>query len=504
VQGALSVTTGADVTPLTISGYSLTGANTQSALSITGTWNTTGSVNLININVTNTASDPASRIINAIVNGSTIFTVNRAGGATFASSLIVNGNYFGTGNIGTTFGNLTTSAGSVNNTTSNTITTGINRFFLAGGSFTPTSGTGVNNGYEFSTTINQTGGANGITRGLFINPTLTSAADWRSIEWSNNTGRGLWGVGTANNAMAGALNIGSATNAAASAILEVTSTTQGFLPPRMTETQRDAIVSPAIGLQIFNTTAGYLEYFDSFWGWMPINNSNEWKRRNGTEYFNDFGQNNSFSDGVFQTFPLNGGGALTTNPLPNTNDYIGYQGLSTGLAINGGNGIRTDLNAGRFFNFSCGRKSFISRIWVLALSTVTDRYTILNGFSNSTNSTMTTGACFIYDEGGVGTGTTASPNWQIITANGGVRTNFVTSVPVNITTWYSFRIESNANDSEIYYYINDILVRTEITNIPVASIGTQPIIAINKNTGTTNRGIAVDYLGLKIKLNTQR
>ena len=31
-------------------------------------------------------------------------------------------------------------------------------------------------------TINQTGGANGITRGLYVNPTLTAAADWRSIE----------------------------------------------------------------------------------------------------------------------------------------------------------------------------------------------------------------------------------------------------------------------------------------------------------------------------------
>jgi hypothetical protein len=34
-------------------------------------------------------------------------------------------------------------------------------------------------------TINQTGGANGITRGLYINPTLTAAADFRGIEVSN-------------------------------------------------------------------------------------------------------------------------------------------------------------------------------------------------------------------------------------------------------------------------------------------------------------------------------
>src|SRR5690606_7311868 len=34
----------------------------------------------------------------------------------------------------------------------------------------------------------------------------------------------------------------------ASSLLDLTSTTQGFLPPRMDETQRDAIASPATGL----------------------------------------------------------------------------------------------------------------------------------------------------------------------------------------------------------------------------------------------------------------
>lgn len=40
----------------------------------------------------------------------------------------------------------------------------------------------------------------------------------------------------------------------ASAVLEARSTTKGFLPPRMTTTQRDAIATPATGLQIYNTT----------------------------------------------------------------------------------------------------------------------------------------------------------------------------------------------------------------------------------------------------------
>jgi len=49
---------------------------------------------------------------------------------------------------------------------------------------------------------------------------------------------------------------------APSAILEARSTTKGFLAPRMTTTQRNAISSPATSLLIFNTTTGQYEYWD--------------------------------------------------------------------------------------------------------------------------------------------------------------------------------------------------------------------------------------------------
>lgn len=48
----------------------------------------------------------------------------------------------------------------------------------------------------------------------------------------------------------------------ASSILSLSSTTQGFLPPRMTGTQRDAISSPAVGLTIYNLTANKLQVWD--------------------------------------------------------------------------------------------------------------------------------------------------------------------------------------------------------------------------------------------------
>ena len=52
-----------------------------------------------------------------------------------------------------------------------------------------------------------------------------------------------------------------------SAALDITSTTGGLLIPRMTETQRDAISSPAIGLMIYQTdgTVGFYYYNGSSW-----------------------------------------------------------------------------------------------------------------------------------------------------------------------------------------------------------------------------------------------
>jgi uncharacterized protein affecting Mg2+/Co2+ transport len=52
----------------------------------------------------------------------------------------------------------------------------------------------------------------------------------------------------------------------ASALLEMESTSQGLLTPRMTTTQRDAIASPATGLTVYNTTTNNFNYFDgSVW-----------------------------------------------------------------------------------------------------------------------------------------------------------------------------------------------------------------------------------------------
>jgi hypothetical protein len=79
-------------------------------------------------------------------------------------------------------------------------------------SFTPSGGTTQFSGLELLQSVSQSSGANGIIRGLYVNPTLTAAADFRSIEWSTNaSGSAIWGLygsGSAPNYINGNLGIG--------------------------------------------------------------------------------------------------------------------------------------------------------------------------------------------------------------------------------------------------------------------------------------------------------
>jgi hypothetical protein len=301
------------------------------------------------------------------------------------------------------------------------------------------------------------------------------------------------------------LSVGTPTES--SAVVEITSTNGGLLIPRMTSVQKLAITSPAVGLMVFDTNNNITEIYDPFWEWMPIANQNDWMRRWGMSYWNDFGVNNGFSDGVYTTFATNGGGqGIASNPIPAfSNVYIGYQGLRTGVNSNGTAQLRTDVNIGGYVFFGNGKFQFESRVFIRTLSTGTDRYNLIVGFSNSTSSTMAAGCTFIYDEGGVGTGTLVSPNWQIMTAFSSVRTVVDTGVAVSASTFYNFRVDINDNSTVVNYYLNDILVRTETTNIPPDGTRVaQPIIGITKTVGTTDIGILVDYIGLKKKFRIPR
>jgi len=155
-------------------------------------------------------------------------------------------------------------------------TSGVQNTIRIGKHFTPTSGTATHAGLHIATTINQTGGANGITRGVHIEPTLTAAADFRAFEISSISGH--WGLfdAASKHYLSGNLSVGT-TSPSTSAKVQINSTTQGFLPPRMTGAQAEAIATPAEGLMVYATDgSGVTITTKGWWGydgatWVKLN-----------------------------------------------------------------------------------------------------------------------------------------------------------------------------------------------------------------------------------------
>lgn len=96
----LTLSPAANTQALTASAYSLTGANAQALLDLSGTWNTSGNPNAIQLNITDTASGATSKLLDLQVGGVpkySFFNSARASvglqiaGANFGGWVIVNG-----------------------------------------------------------------------------------------------------------------------------------------------------------------------------------------------------------------------------------------------------------------------------------------------------------------------------------------------------------------------------------------------------------------------------
>jgi len=168
--------------------YLASGSRSGSLLDLSQTWNTAGNVDAIKLTVTGTGG-ASSNLINLLVGTTSRFKVDTSGNLEVGGNRIQNaGN-----NSSIVLGNaaITSTVSVVGSALSryifaisagNAATTGTENMIISSPVYTPSSGTAIFNGFVYSPTINQTGGANGIARGLFINPTLTSAPNFRGIE----------------------------------------------------------------------------------------------------------------------------------------------------------------------------------------------------------------------------------------------------------------------------------------------------------------------------------
>jgi hypothetical protein len=85
---------------------------------------------------------------------------------------------------------------------------------------------------------------------------FTGGTDYRFL--SNGGGQFVLFVDAVNQSV----GVGNNSTLNASAVLDLTSTTKGFLPPRMTNAQMVAIATPAAGLVVYDTTNNKLNVYD--------------------------------------------------------------------------------------------------------------------------------------------------------------------------------------------------------------------------------------------------
>jgi hypothetical protein len=123
---------------------------------------------------------------------------------------------------------------------------------LINGAMTINSTAGTNNFHGISiSTIDNSASISNNVYAVYADATLGTNAS--ANRWAGYfVGRGYFSQ---------ALSIGT-NSPSASAILQADSTTRGFLPPRMTNAQKNAISSPAAGLVVYDNTDNYLSLYN--------------------------------------------------------------------------------------------------------------------------------------------------------------------------------------------------------------------------------------------------
>ncbi len=203
-------------------------------------------------------------------------------------------------------------------------------------------------------------------------------------------------------------------------------------------------------------------------------------------WWTDFlGGNAVFSNPPVVAIAAGAGAVVFGSAALDKTDHPGVLSLSTGLAA-----------AGRVFLISQAAGSYnlgtnLTRIgtWMrtdAALSTALQRYTLRNGlFSISLPNIVNEGCGFEYDDSQNG------GRWQAITHDG-VETSTDTGVTVAADTWYKMEVEINAAGDSVDFFIDDVLVATNTTNIPAATADLFYNAHIMKLIGTTARFAHMD------------
>lgn len=217
------------------------------------------------------------------------------------------------------------------------------------------------------------------------------------------------------------------------------------------------------------------------------------RARNFYSYFDDM-MNTWFAQGngvLLNT--LSGTGAQSAASANTVNTRVGIVRASTGIATTG----RTGVTTGIAIRFGGGTWYMEMDVNVTTLSTLAEQFQFAIGFFDvATGINQADAACFIYDQGGVATSSTAATYWQTLTASNSSRqfNQAHTQVTVNAGQWYRLRVEVNAAATQVLFYVDGVLIATHTTNVPGSGRDTGFGWLLIKSLGTTARTVDIDYI----------
>jgi lysophospholipase L1-like esterase len=213
-----------------------------------------------------------------------------------------------------------------------------------------------------------------------------------------------------------------------------------------------------------------------------------------TEFFCDlFAQ--PTNTGEFILTATNGTGSSVASSTINVNGRPGIISLATGSTAAGRVYVGTSTVV---IELSAGESIFGSAAQIPTLSTSAERYSVQIGFFDTiSGANQVDGIYFLYDEGGVSTGSAASANWQLVSCSNSVRT-FITSTFAVDLNWNNFKIILNSAGTRADFYINGQLAGSISTNLPLGNARSLGFGAqIVKSIGLTSRNILLDWLLFK-------
>jgi hypothetical protein len=211
--------------------------------------------------------------------------------------------------------------------------------------------------------------------------------------------------------------------------------------------------------------------------------------------FEDFLHNSNVYNGIWTGYFGGAGASTGLWPISNTALRPGQVYCATGTTAAGWASYKTH---GLGFLFGAGEYTFEADIYLALLSTAIEEFDCCLGFCDTDSANQVDGAYFRYDRAISGV------NWQACTANNSVRTLTNTGVAA-VTGWTRLKVVANLTGTVISYYINDILVATNTTDIPTA-VGREfpAMMRILKSVGITARELYIDWAWLHFNLTASR